>query len=134
MESRTPEQLLADWLAGELDEADTARLLQLCREQPKVLEKAERFQSLDRLLRLAWLDAGPDAFVHELAARCSGLKTSCPEPEHTGEALKVASAFQRGWYRRMKVPALFVLGIGLLLLRLGWLAVTKRRLQNSRHP
>jgi hypothetical protein len=67
MESPTSEQLLADWLAGELDEAHTARLLRLCRERPELLEKAGRFQSFDRLLRLVLLETSPDAFVHESA-------------------------------------------------------------------
>src|SRR5215213_3992628 len=78
MDSDSTKELLAAWLAGDLDEADTARLLQLCREQPELLDELARYQSLDRLMRTALLDAGPEAFVEEVAARCG---ISAPQRE-----------------------------------------------------
>jgi len=78
MDSPSSTQLLADWLAGELDGAETARLLKLCREYPELLDEAARFQCLDRLLRAALLDAGAEAFVQEVAARCGIVD---PQPD-----------------------------------------------------
>src|SRR5215204_6188151 len=70
MDNRSTKELVAEWLAGDLDAAGTAHLLQLCREQPELLEEVARYQSLDRQMRAAFLDAGPDAFIQEVAARC----------------------------------------------------------------
>jgi hypothetical protein len=70
MEPFGTKELLAAWLGGELDAAGTARLLELCRAHPELLDEAARLKSLDRLLHVSVLDAGAEAFVLEVAARC----------------------------------------------------------------
>src|SRR6476659_9733766 len=76
MSERTPRELMAEWLAGDLDPEGTAQLLAFCQGDPEVLEQLVRSQCLDRLLRVAVLDAGPDAFVQEVASRCGAAEDS----------------------------------------------------------
>lgn len=73
MDQRSPQELLAAWLAGEIDPESTRRLLKLCQQQPEFLDKVAHLKSIDRLLRVAMLDAGSEAFVQEVAARCEAI-------------------------------------------------------------
>src|SRR5579884_3165380 len=63
-------QLLALWLSGEIDRESAEQLLEVLRSDPDVLEEAARLKSFDRLLKVAIVDAAPDAFAREVALRC----------------------------------------------------------------
>jgi hypothetical protein len=65
-----PQQLLADWLAGELDADGTHRLLELCRHDPGFREKIAHHKAFERLLRLTAISGTDEAFINELAVRC----------------------------------------------------------------
>jgi hypothetical protein len=64
------QQLLAAWLAGDLDAEGTHQLLELCRQDSAFREEVARHKSFERLLRVAAIGGGDDAFLAELAVRC----------------------------------------------------------------
>ena len=106
MDARTPTELLAEWLSGNLDPDGTARLLELCRAQSELVGEAADWQGFDRLLRASLLDAGPEAFAQEVAARC-GIVESAPE--------FVGGVHRRVRWRRwvmLAAAACFVLAVG----------------------
>jgi Concanavalin A-like lectin/glucanases superfamily len=70
MTSNNSQQLLAAWLAGELDADGTHQLLELCRQDAVFREEVARGKSFDRLIRLAAVGGDDDAFLDELAVRC----------------------------------------------------------------
>jgi hypothetical protein len=70
MEQRSTRELLADWLDGNLAPGESDELLEVLQSRGELLDDAARLKAFDRLLHLVVLDAGPDAFVEEVAARC----------------------------------------------------------------
>jgi len=102
----TTDQLFAAWLAGELDADGAKQLLELLRAQPELLDKAARLKCFDRLLKVAALDAGPDAFEKEVASRCgvTSIETNLTPKIH----------WRLHWHRwaAFAAAACVVLGIG----------------------
>jgi ferric-dicitrate binding protein FerR (iron transport regulator) len=69
------QQLLAAWLAGELEAEGTHQLLELCRQDSAFREEVARHKSFDRLIHAAAIAGTDDAFLDELAVRC-GVRDS----------------------------------------------------------
>ena len=129
MSAHTSQELIAEWLAGELNPEGIARLLALCQEEPEILENLVRSQCLDRLLRVAVLDAGPEAFVQEVALRCGA------KGEADSDLLRRVR-MRLGWARRLQFAAAACLILGVAFL--GWWQIrpiaTVARLEAARWP
>src|SRR5262245_11222160 len=63
-------QLLAAWLAGDLDAEGTQQLLDHCRRDSAFREEVARYKAFERLLRLAAVAGEDETFLSELAMRC----------------------------------------------------------------
>lgn len=74
-----PRQLLAAWLAGQLDAEGTQQLLDLCRQDTAFREEVARHKSFDRLIHLASVGGSEETFLQELALRCGAHEAGGPD-------------------------------------------------------
>jgi hypothetical protein len=98
-------QLLAAWLAGELDAEGTQQLLDLCRQDSAFREEVARHKSFERLLRLAGISGTDAAFIDELAVRCH-------VPDGDSRDLANAVRWRVHWHRWAATAAVACLMIG----------------------